>query len=1002
VALVLLALLGLSRRGRAAGDPTLDWWTIETKHFRVHHPGTLEAVALRVARIAEDVHARLSGPMGFAPDEVTEILLTDFTDEANGSATAVPFDTVRLFVTAPGDMSPLADHDDWQLGLITHEYTHILHTDNVSGIPSVINAVFGKILVPNQLQPRWIIEGLAVVAETAYTSGGRIRSTLFDTYLRADVIADNIAGLDQMSSTARRWPQAAMWYLYGSRFLDWIAQIYGQDALRAVSADYGASLVPWGINRAIRRVTGRTYVELYEGFKDHLRRRYEAQLRQVGRRGLREGHRLTRHGRDAAYPTFAPPGSRWSNARLPLVYWRNDSHERPGHYLLELDDVLGALDRGERPPPLEARLLARTDAAARASFAPDGAMYFSAVVPWRRVYSRSDVMRLPAGEAAPSGLERHRRAVTRGLRALHPSVSPSGRELAFTVNDRGTTVLGIAPLAADGAAGPWRVGFAGARDDQVFTPAFSPDGRHLAFSTWSAGGFRDVRILDLGTGRTARITSDRALDAGPCWSPDGQTLYFSSDRTGIWNVYAYSVADGALAQVTNVRTGAFMPAISPDGRWLVYVGYGAAGWDLYALRLDPARFLEAPPPPDDRPDPPPEAPPVPMRRKPYNPWATLRPHAWSFQYAPGNFESNALTVSTSGSDIAGHHGLGIAVTADPEAEIPQITLDYVYGRLPVDLSVRLANRVVPRADFLINDQRPTYKERTYGMRTGASYDDVHEYFRQSIGIAYSLNVLDADLPVAAAGQPDPYASVTQDPPASQLAFVHVGYGIGLVEGSFDASGPVRGWGLTLGADYGDEPIGSELSFYSGTYTLVAYVPMPWPGWHTLALRTSGGMASGDFARRNPFFVGGFNLENVSTLDVLTSGAFHGAFALRGYPPNAYRGANYLLNNMEYRVPVAEPDRGIETLPIYLRRIDTNFFVDYGGAFNRFAFDEVAFFEDGALVSSPQLHTSAGAEVWLGITFGYGLDLNLRLGYALGFSAEAEEGGQTYFLASGAF
>jgi hypothetical protein len=124
-----------------ASDPDLDWWTIETKHFRIHYEKDLEPVAMRVARLSEAIHNRLVGPLGHAPSERTEVALTDLTDRANGSATAVPFNAVRLFVTAPDDTSALGDYEDWHMGLMTHEYTHILHVDNVSGIPALVNAV---------------------------------------------------------------------------------------------------------------------------------------------------------------------------------------------------------------------------------------------------------------------------------------------------------------------------------------------------------------------------------------------------------------------------------------------------------------------------------------------------------------------------------------------------------------------------------------------------------------------------------------------------------------------------------------------------------------------------------------------------------------------------------------------------------------------------------------------------------------------------------------------
>jgi hypothetical protein len=365
VAFALLVLCW-SRSALATGDPTLDWWTIETNHFRVHYARPLEPLASRVATLAETIHGRVASALGYTATGRTEIVLTDDTDSANGSATPLPYNTIRLFVTAPDDMSPLGDYDDWYLDLVTHEYTHIAHIDNISGVPAIVNAILGKTLAPNQAQPRWIIEGLAVVHETQHTSAGRLRASLFDMYMRADVLADHVAGLDQISSSAYRWPQGNLWYLYGSRFLGWISDVYGADTFRAVSADYGASVIPWGINRAIRRVTGRTYVELYEGFKDSLRRRYAEQMKEVERRGLREGVRLTYHGRNVLYPRFVPADAVSRPGAEELVYFRDDLEKRSGIYRLAL---------GGRKPAAE-ELVARTNGTSTPAFAPDGSLVF--------------------------------------------------------------------------------------------------------------------------------------------------------------------------------------------------------------------------------------------------------------------------------------------------------------------------------------------------------------------------------------------------------------------------------------------------------------------------------------------------------------------------------------------------------------------------------------------------------------------------------------------------
>lgn len=999
LALALTALIAaivlIAQPVSAANDPTFDWWTIETEHFRIHYEKNLEPVAEHLARLSEDIHGRLVGPLGYNPDDKTEVALTDVTDAANGSATALPFNTIRLFVTAPGDLSPLGDYEDWMLGLMTHEYVHILHVDNVSGIPSVVNSVIGKNLIPNQVQPRWIIEGLATMLETRYTSGGRVRSSLFDMQLRADFLEDNVATLAEISSDARRWPQGTLWYLYGSRFMRWITDIYGQDVWRAVSADYGASLIPWGINRAIRRQTGRTYVELYDGFKESLRREYHRQMLRVKKRGLREGKRLTHHGFRNFYPQFVPDRARTGGGPYQIDYTRDDSHERQGIYRIDLSD-------GEDGEEIDETFIVRTLGSSPVAYTPDGDMVFTSVVPFRRIYRRHDLFQLPKGETATRGWESYRDRLTVGLRARAPTISPDGRHVVFSRNDRGTTRLMVADRSATGELSHVRTLVRNQPFDQAFTPAFSPDGHYIAYSAWRAGGFRDIRLVDLRSGAEKNLTSDRAMDMQPVWSADGSKIYFSSDRTGIFNIYELELATGELAQVTNVRTGAMMPAVSEDGELLAYVGYTSKGYDLWVMKLDSARYLEPTAVETDRPDAYAPPPPVAMDKRRYSPWRTLRPRNFGFSTEPGNFSANQFTLTLAGSDIASQHAFEASMTIDPSAPGPQFGLSYAYLRFPFDLGLGLSNRYTPRSDFRIGDTNPVYTERAYNIRSSISYADLGEFVTQRVGLSHTASFIDPVLPADNLPPLDPYASVTRAPLDTFLSTLRASWGAAMVEGSYWTPGPVRGWAVSLGLDMADRFTGSDESFYSADFVVNGYLPMPWPGYHTLAVRSSGGMSTGSFSRRGVFFVGGYNLEGASITDRLLSTIFNGAFVLRGYEPSTYRGRAFLLNNLEYRVPLANPDFGIQTLPFFLRRVDLNLFMDWGGAWNELDYDGFTFFDQGAIINHPDLHTGVGAEIWLGVTLGYVLPIQMRLGHAVGLSSAAIPGGRTYFIASSPF
>ena len=78
-----------------------------------------------------------------------------------------------------------------------------------------LNKVVGKTWAPNQLQPRWIIEGLATYEESKHSSGGRLRHGLFGMILRMGTLAGDERDLDEMSSGPRAWrrlrPGRARW-----------------------------------------------------------------------------------------------------------------------------------------------------------------------------------------------------------------------------------------------------------------------------------------------------------------------------------------------------------------------------------------------------------------------------------------------------------------------------------------------------------------------------------------------------------------------------------------------------------------------------------------------------------------------------------------------------------------------------------------------------------------------------------------------------------------------
>ena len=104
--------------------------------------------------------------------------------------------------------------------------------------------------------------------------------------------------------------------------------------------------------------------------------------------------------------------------------------------------------------------------------------------------------------------------------------------------------------------------------------------------TLRQNGQDDLWATVIGHENPIRLTNHPADDRDPAWSPDGRYLAFSSHRDGNWELYVKDVRTGTLTRLTYTLDFEGGPSWSPDGQWLVYEGYSEDNLDIYITRLD--------------------------------------------------------------------------------------------------------------------------------------------------------------------------------------------------------------------------------------------------------------------------------------------------------------------------------------------------------------------------------------------------------------------------------
>jgi hypothetical protein len=193
--------------------------------------------------------------------------------------------------------------------------------------------------------------------------------------------------------------------------------------------------------------------------------------------------------------------------------------------------------------------------------------------------------------------------------------------------------------------------------------------------------------------------------------------------------------------------------------------------------------------------------------------------------------------------------------------------------------------------------------------------------------------------------------------------------------------PEDGYAVGATAEVARQGLGSGADATTLTLDGRAYLP-GFGARHVLAVRGAAGSSSGTVGARRTFLLGGAG----PALDVLDFGR-DAVSLLRGFPSQSFAGTHVAVINADYRWPIARPQRGAGTWPLFIHTMHAAVFVDAGEAWT------------GRFRAS-RAKTSAGGEFSLNVVAGYSLPFTATLGAAWGRDAADHSNRGTAYIRVG--
>ena len=548
-------------------DPDYNWYTIKGEHVFVHYHEEAERSAKTVLKIAEDVWGPLTSLYQYEPDPV-HYIIKDIDDYSNGATYF--FDNKIEIWSSALDFDLRGTHN-WLRNVISHEFTHMVQIQAAMKTGRTMPAFYLQFLnyedkrrpdilygFPNFIAsypvatfniPAWFAEGTAqyMREEFNYDNWDSHR----DMILRSYAIDNKMLSWNEMGVFSKTSLGSESVYNSGFALTRYIAQKYGEDKLREITEKLG-DLTKFTIDASFKEVLGKDGNEIYDEWSSYLKADYNKRIAPV-KENLVQGKILADKGFGNFYPIYSPDGK--------SIYFisngSNDYFSTSGIFKYDIEaKEIELVQSGVRST---FNFIKGKNKIVYAKLSEDNPK-------WNNIHD------LYTYDLAEEEEER----LTYGLRANTPNVSNSGNQIVFIFQKDGTSNLGVVDI--DGKNFRSLTFFNDG--EQVYNPKFTPDDKSIVYG-YSYHNGRDIELINIdGAGRKQLLTED--YDERNAFFASENELIYSSDETGIFNLYKYNLATQEKVQLTNVTGGVFMASSNGNGN-IAYAGYTSGGYKIFEI-----------------------------------------------------------------------------------------------------------------------------------------------------------------------------------------------------------------------------------------------------------------------------------------------------------------------------------------------------------------------------------------------------------------------------------